>query len=124
MIPATLRLCGTRPEPYAHSRTSGVPQLSRPLTLALLPEDTPYIVPNLVEKQLAHKLRPEHGAVPTHQLHAGTAMGLLGNSGRPFDLNSQRPEQSSISVGEGFEKPLAPARTVSGLRPAAAHPAD
>ena len=114
MIPATLRLCRTQPEPYTHSRTSGVPQLSRPLTLALLPEDTPYIVPNLVEKQFAPKLRPEHGAVPTHQLHAGTAMGLLGNSGRPFDLNSQRPEQSSISVGEGFEKPLASARTVSG----------
>ncbi len=56
-----------------------------PLVLAQLPEDLPYVAPDLAADHLAPILRREHDVVPVHPLRVGKAVGLLGHGGHPFD---------------------------------------
>ena len=59
-----------------------------PLVPARLPEDLPYVAPDLAADRFAPILRREHDAVPAHPLRAGKAVGLLGHGDHPFDSNS------------------------------------
>ena len=59
-----------------------------PLVLAQLPEDLPYVAPDLVVDHFAPILRREHDVVLAHPLRVGKAVGLLGHGDHPFDSNS------------------------------------
>ena len=59
-----------------------------PPVLAQLPEDLPYVAPDLVVDHFAPILRREHDVVLAHPLRVGKAVGLLGHGDHPFDSNS------------------------------------
>jgi len=59
-----------------------------PLVLAQLPEDLPYVAPDLVVDHFAPILRREHDVVLAHPLRVGKAVGLLGHGDHLFDSNS------------------------------------